>query len=201
VSLQTVFWFVVLAIVLFFFAKSLKQTLMVIGGHAVYEVFNFGFDWVIWPIVQAKGGWMGILCLTAGAFIINLALLWFYQKMGKDWLGVSVLEDMKSRAKSMSLKSDKYGAWYQPIHLLVTSVFKALMWLLRFDVVTFIVFSCHHDSFVATAFLRKGKFGPLTGLDLVIFTMSTIFSCAFWALVSGMFIIPSFTHVWQTITR
>ncbi len=172
---------------------------MVMGGHALYEVFNFTFDWIIWPLVQAKGSWLGLFYLATGAYIINLTVLWFYQKMKKDWLGVSVLEEMKTKASEMKWKNDKYGVWYQPIHLLGTALFKAMMWCMRSDAVTFIVFSCHHDSFVATAFLRKGRFGPLTWRDLAIFTASTIFSCVFWALVSGWFIIPSVTNMWQII--
>jgi hypothetical protein len=200
-NLQTVFWFVILVVVLYFFAKSLKQALTVLGGHALYEVFNFSFDWIIWPLVQAKGGWVGLLLLFVMAYTINLIVLWFYQRMKKDWLGVTVLEEMKVRATEMAWKNTERGGWYQPIHVLITGVFKALMWLMRSDAVTFVAFSCHHDSFVATAFLRKGRFGPLTGRDLVVFTASTVFSCAFWALVSGWFIIPSVTNVWQTLMK
>lgn len=200
-DLQIIFWFIMLAVVLFFFAKSLKQALVVMGGHALYEVYNFFFDWIIWPTVQARGGWVGLIILTTVAWILNLTALWVYQKMGKDWLGVSVLEVMKIRAQELRWQAGKRGLWYQPIHWFITAVFKALMWLMRSDAFTFVFFSCHHDSLVATVFLRKGRRGPITGRDLVVFTASTLFSCAFWALVSGCFIIPSVTNVWQTIVK
>ncbi len=200
-SFQTVFWFVILAVVLFYFAKNLTQALTVMGGHVLYEICGFGFDWILWPLIQAKGGWLGLILLTIGAFTINLIVLWSYQKMKKDWLGVSVLENMKVKADEMRWRNNKFGGWYQPFHYLIIAVFKVLMWLMRYDMVTFIVLSCYHDSFVATAFLRKGRFGPLTKRDLVIFTTSTLFSCAFWALVTGLYILPSITKVWQIFTN
>jgi hypothetical protein len=40
------------------------------------------------------------------------------------------------------------------------------------------------DSFLTTAYLRKGRFGPLEKRDLAIFAGSSVLSCAAWTLVN-----------------
>ncbi len=196
-SIQTIFWFLVLAVVVFLFAKNLRQACLVTGGHVIYELWNFSVDWILWPVVIAKNGFVGFMYLTAIAFIINLIVLCIYQKMKIDWLGVSILDEMKQKALKMSILSHNVNKWKRPFYILITATFKLSMWLMSFKTVVFIVLSCWEDSFVATAFLRKESFGPIGRRDLLVFTASTLFSCAFWGVITGSLILPSVTHVWS----
>ncbi len=81
----------VIGLLVFFFSKSWKKALAVVGGWFLYKSFNFLYDFILWPYVQLKYGLAGFFALTLGAMIINFSILFWYNANGKDYLGFEYL--------------------------------------------------------------------------------------------------------------
>ncbi len=82
---------IAIAAITLFFSKSWKKTLTVTGSWILYKGFNFVYDFLFWPYIQIKYGWIGVVFLTLGAMVMNFSILWWYTKNGKDYLGFGYL--------------------------------------------------------------------------------------------------------------
>jgi hypothetical protein len=165
---------VILLAVVLCIAGSLRKALTVATGYGIYIFLGQLYDYVLWPIVQGYHGMTGAVAMSLGAVVINFGVLHAYQRMGIDWLGTGVLKTLQTRAVGFA---DRLPAL--PSRLLQT-----LLRLPRSRPLAFLALSGLTDSFLTTAYLRNGRFGPLERKDLAIFAGSSVVSCAAWTLVN-----------------
>jgi hypothetical protein len=132
------------------------------------------YDYVLWPIVQGYHGMTGAVAMSLGAVCTNFIVLHAYQHMGIDWLGTGVLQTLQSRA----------AAFAERLPAMPSRLLQTLLRLPRSRPLAFLALSGLTDSFLTTAYLRNGRFGPLEKRDLAIFAGSSVVSCAAWTLVN-----------------
>lgn len=166
-------------------AGSLRKALTVATGYGVYIFLGQMYDYVLWPIVQGYHGSIGAVAMSAGAVITNFIVLLAYQRMGIDWLGVGLLHTLLARAHSLADHLLQAPSWRGQLVYLPARVLQFLPRLLHCRPLAFLTLSTLADSFLTTAYLRDGHFGPLERKDWWVFTWSSIISCAAWALVNA----------------
>jgi asparagine N-glycosylation enzyme membrane subunit Stt3 len=165
---------VILVVVVLCIAGSLRRALTVATGYGIYIFLGQLYDYVLWPIVQGYHGMTGAVAMSLGAVAINFGVLHAYQRMGIDWLGVGVLQNLQARIRTFANR----------LPALPARLLQSLLRLPRSKPLAFVALSSLTDSFLTTAYLRKGRFGPLEKRDLAIFAGSSVLSCAAWTLVN-----------------
>jgi hypothetical protein len=165
---------VILLAVVLCIAGSLRKALIVATGYGIYIFLGQLYDYVLWPIVQGYHGMTGAVAMSVGAVVTNFIVLHTYQRMGIDWLGTGVLQTLHTRAAKLA---DRLPA-------LPSRLLRILLRLPRSRPLAFLALSVFTDSFLTTAYLRNGRFGPLERKDLAIFAGSSVVSCAAWTLVN-----------------
>ena len=160
------------------------------SGWGIYEAYNFIFDFLIWPIIQAFFGFVGIILLILIALINNSIILFWYQRKKVDWFGVNVLEDLKSKGHLWVNKIGDSKNTVKKISLYIPAkILQSMIWLLnKNDIFAFVTLSVWQDSFITTIFLRHGKFDKLDKRDYIIFVSSTILSCLAWSVLMQVII-------------
>ncbi len=188
---------VILGIIVFLVSKNWKRTVQVMSGWGLYEAWNFSFDFLLWPILQAFYGFIGVVFLILIALIINFIVLLWYQKHKVDWFGVNVLEDLKAKGHLWVHEVDNHKNLVKKISLFIPAkILQFMIWLLnKNDIFAFVTLSLWQDSFITTIFLRHGKFDKLDKRDYIIFISSTILSCLGWAILM-QFVIIAVKAVW-----
>jgi len=185
----------VLGLLVFVVSKNLKRTVQVMSGWGLYEVYNFVFDFLIWPIIQAVFGFMGVLLLILVALVNNFILLLWYQQKKVDWFGVNVFEDFKMKGHLWVHEAGSHKNGLKKISLyLPAKILQLMIWLLnKNDVFAFVTLSVWQDSFITTIFLRHGKFDRLDKRDYIVFVSSTVLSCLVWSVL--MQVVITVIHV------
>lgn len=176
---------VLLLAVVLCIAGSLRKALTVATGYGVYIFLGQLYDYVLWPIVQGCYGLMGVVAMSAGAVATNFIVLHAYQRMGIDWLGIGVLQTLKTRAQHLADRLLLLPSWRGMIAHPPARFLQSLPRLLGCRPLAFVALSTFTDSFLTTAYLRNGHFGPLERRDWWVFIWSSIISCAAWALVNA----------------
>jgi hypothetical protein len=121
-----------------------------------------------------------------------------YQRTGIDWLGVGVIHTMNSRAQNLASRLLLLPSWRGLIARPFARFLQAIPQLLGFRPLAFVALSTFADSFLTTAYLRNGHFGPLVRRDWWIFTWSSIIGCASWVLLNAG-VIAVFRSTWNGI--
>ena len=149
----------------------IKKISTVLVGRTVYEVYNYFFDYGVYPLVLLKFGYLnGLLIMIVVTAVFNFALLLYYFKMNIDWLGF----DYVKKVKDWSV--NKKGV------LKIIGVI-----LKKSDLILFMVLSTFRDSFETTAYF-KYSYILSKGRTLAIFIASLIVSNLFWSLGVEAFI-------------
>ncbi|MFH0755499.1 MAG: hypothetical protein V1910_02425 [bacterium] len=102
--LKILFWIFIIAGTVFYFTKSVKRFFQVAGGLAIFEAVNGILDFGLWPIIQGSFGYKGVIALFIFAIFFNFFVFKLYQKMGIDWLGITVTDDIIKKTKTMLKK-------------------------------------------------------------------------------------------------
>lgn len=202
--LKIVAGIIIVAWIIYVLTQSIRRTLEVATGLAIYESFNALYDMILWPYIQAKYMLLGIILLTIGAGIINLILLQIYRISKIDWLGTEEFEKFVEYSMKLKAKYDSETTWYKKVlHAFPALVTGIVAKSLNNKVFAFIYFSTILDSFVATAFYKSQKSGGrkdvITGGDYVYFVGSTVFSAGVWAVFSAIITIPVVGSLWNAI--
>lgn len=176
---------VLLLAVVFFIAGSLRRALTVATGYGIYIFLGQLYDYVLWPVVQGYHGMAGAVAMSVGAVLTNFFVLHAYQRMGIDWLGVGVLHTINARAQDLADRLLLLPSWRGLLARAPASILQTLPRLLGCRPLAFVALSTFTDSFLTTAYLRNGHFGPLERKDWWVFTWSSIISCAAWAMVNA----------------
>jgi len=151
-------------------------------GIAFMYVTNKLFDYVLYPFVVYRAGIIaGSVVMTGLSALACLAILRYYDRTRKDWLGIETIRDLKDYSGSGRLGH-------------------ALSWTLRrSDPLAFVALSLTYDPFVTTVWLRRERFGGLTVRDRKIFWGSVLLCNAFWTVscwLGANFILS----LWRRIT-
>lgn len=179
----------------------------IIGAWSFLSIGNNLFDNVLYPLVIYKWGALiggGAMAITAS--IICLTLVCVYEIIGKDWLGVSVVEDIKTNGNEWIAKWDnkarKNHFWYvvRLFLYLPSRFFLIVLWAIKKnDVLAFIVLNINQDPFITTIFLRHGRFDGLRKRDWLIFCGSLVFSNGYW-IARNVVLIEIIKFGWYQIT-
>ena len=151
--------------------STIKKASTVLIGRTVYEIFNYSFDFVAYPLVLLKFGYLyGLFIMIALTAIINFSLLIFYFKMNIDWLGYEYVQKVKDWSM------DKKG------------VLKYIgIVLKKSDLILFMVLSTFRDSFETTAYF-KYCYHLTQSKTMTIFIASLIVSNLYWSFGVEIFI-------------
>lgn len=176
---------IALGFIVFVVSGNLKKSLKVMSGWGIYEAYNFLFDFLLWPVLQAFYGVFGVLLLIILALINNFIILLWYENKKVDWFGVDVLENVKAKGHIWVNKIGKSKNIVKKISLYIPAKILQLIILLlkKNDIFAFVTLSVWQDSFITTIFLRHGNFNKLNRRDYIIFVSSTILSCLVWSVL------------------
>ena len=167
----------------------MRTILKAMFGWGIVGTIDFLYDFPVWIWLQQHFGLVvGSAYASLGAMILNVIYLTWYQASGQDWLGVSILEEIKREGESWSDKMCDYkGSLFYRIALFVpvylpAKIFRLVVWSLnKTELLTFFVFSSFTDSFKTTVFMRHGRMGKLDWQDVKVFVSSTVVSCILWS--------------------
>ena len=136
------------------------------AGLLVWNVLDYAFDYVLYPLVLWKLGLLrGGLLMSALSLLFCLALLRIYNRLGRDWLGIEFVRNQRHYQGP--------SRWR-----------RCLAWLLtRGDGVAFVVLTLKNDPFITTAYLRHSAYSRMNVRDWVIFMGSWLISNALWLTV------------------
>lgn len=189
-----------------------RRISQILVGHTCLKAVSWLFDnplylFMIYRFGPAKGG----LIMTTLSMLVCLGLLLVYERMKVDWLGVSVLEEVKERGepwvKRLYTSLQPGNPWRRTLVVVVrilafipAKIFLAVLWALKKgDGFAFVALSFYEDPFVTTAFLRHGRFDGLCRRDWLVFTGSVVVSNGFWILRS--FAVVEVTRaVWRALS-
>lgn len=160
------------------------------SGWGLYEVWNFAFDFLLWPLIQAFYGFVGVILLILIVLVLNFSVLLWYQRKKVDWFGVEEVEDLKVKGHLWVRKISNHRNLIKRFSLYIpVQILRLMIYLLnKNDVFAFVTLSIWQDSFITTIFLRHGKIKKLDQRDYIIFVASTIFSCLVWSVLMQVII-------------
>jgi len=135
-------------------------------GVSTMTVIAFAFDYVLYPAVIY---WLGLVIggvVMAGlSFLVCWLLLWFYDRSGRDWLGIEAAKQIREY-----VGHSRWRRW--------------LAWVLRQgDFVVCVALSIKFDPFITTAYMRHGAFNGMSRRDWRIFWASWFIGNAYWTFV------------------
>ena len=182
-------------------SRNWKRAAQILAGYGLYSAWSWLYDEPIWFAVigffvylfgNIQGTVVGSVVLTLGALVNNFIFLVYYQKKGKDWLGVHTFEhicrEMKEHVDNWHAKAKNHPT----LLVLVVAeacfaIFSLLYWALKKNKTTmFFVLSIVEDSFITTAFVRGKVGGKLSGKDYAVFAASTSVGCIYWSIRNGI---------------
>ena len=195
--MYTIIGLILLGVIVFLISKNWKRTVQVMSGWGLYEAYNFSFDFVMWPILQAFFGFFGVILLIIIALTNNFLILLWYQKKKVDWFGVNEVETLKANGRLWVHEVSNHKNLLKKISLYIPAkILQFMIWLLnKNDIFAFVTLSVWQDSFITTIFLRHGKFDKLDRRDYTIFVASTVLSCLAWSVLMQV-IISAIRGIW-----
>ena len=181
---------VILGIIVFLVSKNWRRSLQVMSGWGIYEVFNFSLDYILWPVLQALYGFIGIIILILITLVVNFTILMWYQKKKVDWFGVNEVEQMKAKGHLWVHEVNNHQNLIKRFSLYIPAkMLQFMIWLLnKNDIFAFVTLSVLQDSFITTIFLRHSTMEKLDKRDYFIFVTSTIFGCLGWSVLMQVII-------------
>jgi len=157
---------------------------------------------------------MGGLIMTACAALINITMLVSYMRVGTDWLGVNILEDIKTNGEERMGRFDRliddcfdrsiiltvFEPFVYAFYIPSTRFFRIVLWALRKnDLFAYILLNIAQDPFVTTVFLRHGLFGKLRRKDWIVFCSSILFSNLYW-IIRNTILVEVVKAAWKIIS-
>ncbi|MDD5396526.1 MAG: hypothetical protein PHW24_00510 [Candidatus Moranbacteria bacterium] len=145
-------------------------------GLVVFNSFDYAFDYVLYPFVIYKyGPLLGGIVMGILATVICLFILWVYDLLEKDWLGIEavkeLVENFFKQEEDIAKKS-----WRRTGK-------RMMYWLFHKNKIgQFLFLSIHFDPLITSIYMRPGYhlYNGLTRRDWKIFLGSTIVSNVWW---------------------
>lgn len=143
-----------------------RRATELIVGFSTWKAADYAFDYGLYPFVIWKlGPLTGGMFMSGLSLIFCLLLLRLYDCLGRDWLGIEFLKNLR---------------YYHGPSKLRRAVAEVIS---RGDVVAFLLLSAKYDPFVTTAYLRRGAAPGMVARDWNVFLASWLISNALWVLV------------------
>ena len=137
-------------------------------GHSGNAFIAYGFDYGVYGFTIATlGPLRGGLLMVVVSFLLDLALIRFYDRSRTDWLGIETLKDLRENAGETRLQ-------------------KLVHWLLKKgDSVALVLLSFKLDPFAVMLYLRHGayQFNGMNRRDWSVFIASTLIGNLYWIFV------------------
>lgn len=150
---------------------TVKKVSTVIIGRTIKEIYNHAIDYVVYPLVLLKFGYLtGLIIMITVTAVENLVWLFLYMKMKIDWLGYDFV-----------LKIKNWACTERGIKKFIGKALK------KSDIIIFFLLSTLRDSFETTTYfkhtLQTNRFKTAS-----IFTVSLIIGNIYWSLGVEIFI-------------
>ena len=151
--------------------KTVKKISTVLIGRTLKEIYNYAIDYVVYPLVLLKFGYLtGLIIMIVVTAIENIAMLILYFKMKIDWLGYDFVNNIKNWATTKKGIKRSIG-----------------IVLKKSDAFVFLLLSTLRDSFETTAYFKHKQEMSKTKTWLL-FTISLIIGNLYWSLGVELFI-------------
>lgn len=142
--------------------KAAELTAGVLG----WKAFEYGFDYLLYPFVVWKlGPIAGGAIMALLSLVFCLLLLRLYDWLGRDWLGLEFVKNLRHYAGNSRWRRGLAGL------------------LSRGDGVAFVLLSAKYDPFITTAYLRRDAYAGMSARDWRIFLGSWLLANALWIFV------------------
>lgn len=149
-------------------ARVLKRGTTLAAGLVMKRVFNYPFDYVLYPFVMWRLGYVwGGLVMTFLSVFINLLIIATYDWSKTDWL---LIESFKSFREGKS-----EGKWKR--FVFVSKILR------KGDVPAFFIL-CLDDPITATLYLRHGvyQYNGMSRRDWKVFVAASIVANLYWII-------------------
>lgn len=150
--------------------RNKKRLLAIGGGHFALAILNWTFNYPIYlGTLYLVGLVWGLVILTIVSFVINMILLWVYERGKVDWIGFSFLTELEHTSKKK---------WYQ----------RLVIWAhTRSQALVFILLSVYWDPFVAVAYIHRGEFvDSKRARNMKLVALSTLIGNLWWTARQGI---------------
>lgn len=135
-------------------------------GHTINTVWDYGFDYLLYPaVIWYSGPVWGSIIMAFASLAICLALLRLYDWSKRDWLGIEAIKSLKGY--SGASRSGRVMAWL----------------LRQSDPVACVLLSIKFDPFIVTTYMRQGAFTGMARRDWYIFFLSWLIGNVWWSVV------------------
>jgi hypothetical protein len=136
------------------------------SGYLIWNVLDYIFDYVLYPFVIFKWGPLaGGLGMTLLSLLSCLMLIWIYDWIGRDWLGIETVKGLK-----IYTGDSRWRQWLARV-------------LKKGDGFAFLILSLKYDPFITTAYLRHGAFNGIKRHDWIVFFSSGLLANLWWIVV------------------
>ena len=201
-----IFGIVVFAGFVYVFTKSITRLLQVAAGQAIFGIYNILFDLVLWPIIQEKFGFYGVVGLTLLATLLNFfVLLWYQKTCKKDWLGIDLVHDIVAKAEQVRTVEHTYHGFKKIWFPIYKAILLLSARLIKGTWIPILYLSLFHDSFLATAYYVNWKHRSmnikLAKDDYIVFLFSSFTSCIGWSVFTELITLPAFKSLWHTFAQ
>jgi len=195
---KTAFLLIAALIIILLVSRSIRKAVCVVAGYGIYTLLSELYDMVLWPVIQGAYGVNGVIGMSLGAVAINFMVLSVYQRQKVDWLGVSVIDSLLIRSTDTANRFRNHPTWTGAFLFIPACIIQFLTRGLKTPWLAFILLSTLGDSFLTTAFMRQGRFGPLERRDMAIFFASSLVGCGFWAVWNAG-VVTVFRQLWSAV--
>ena len=165
------------------FLKKFNLKILAIG-HIVFHSSDYAFDYVLYPFVIYKLGFsIGFVVMALFSAAICLFMLFLYDWLKKDWLGIEAVKEIVEEFFS-ELKQEARKSWRMRGK-------KFLYWIFhRNKVGQFLFLSLHFDPLITTIYMREGhhEYKGFSLRDWKIFWGSVLVSNFWWSALSAVVI-------------
>lgn len=135
------------------------------AGVSAMSLTNFAFDYLLYPaVIYWLGLVIGGLAMAGLSFLACWLMLWFYDRSGRDWLGIEAAKQVREY-----IGHSRWRKWLAQV-------------LRKGDFIVCIVLSIKFDQFVTTAYMRHGAFNGMSRRDWRNFWTSWFIGNAWWSL-------------------
>ena len=145
-------------------------------GHAIFHASNYGFDYVLYPFVVYKlGPLYGGVVMSILAIIITLSLLFVYDHLKKDWLGLETMKELVDdffKEEEREVKKNWKKKWKKIFNYIFN----------KNKIGQFIFLSIQFDPLITTIYMRSGHhlYNGLRTRDWKIYLASTVVANVWW---------------------
>lgn len=172
------------------FLRHKKKIAEIGTGAILYGIFNWVFNY---PLYLGVIGWLGLVkggaLMTLLSFIQCMVLLFVFDKMGIDWVGIGYVDNVvkkenKNRVEKMlvwAVRKEHQGAVGKLVKLSGFAVMSILV-----------------DPFVIAVHYRREQFKGVTWRDVRILIGAVFFGNIYWIARQGILVVIA-KEIWKRI--